>query len=74
MVNGLLDTGDGNGKSGYDYDRKLVIIPYALPIKLKIVEVTFYKCLTYGIHVKQMLKKVYAKVGTLVKVKLQLNL
>ena len=49
----------------YDYDLKVGDTSIQIATALKILEVTLDKRLTYEHHIKEMLKKVYAKVAAL---------
>ena len=53
------------GKMNYDYDLKVGDTSIQIATALKILEVTLDKRLTYEHHIKEMLKKVYAKSGCL---------
>ena len=52
-------------KTDYDYDLKVGDTSIQIAMALKILGVTLDKRLTYEDHIKEMLKKVYAKVAAL---------
>ena len=53
------------GKTDYNYDLKVGDTSIQIAMALKILGVTLDKRLTYEHHIKEMLKKVYAKVAAL---------